>query len=335
MKTRQIQFLIFFLFCGGAWLFLSPAGSSAEENREISISPSIIDERAEARDILEYAVKLKNNSQQKIELYPFVNDLTKNEGEQPFINPADLDKTVSLARWIEISRAVIELMPGEEKAVPVKININAAARPGKYFAAISFGRGSNRNLAAINKRELNQPEVLLNMEVKEHVIEKVENSIFEAEREVNFKSPVRFFLEVKNIGNKDILPKGSLLIYDRQGHELETLAINSEQNLIRPQETKQFRITWPSGRNMGRFKARLELEYGDSRKDINDVIFFWILPWQLLVIFLALFLAAIFSLWLLLARVIRHNRELARQALEQVSGRQRLKVTNLKDKQET
>jgi hypothetical protein len=298
------------LTLSAACLFtLAALGSvHAADNSGVIVIPSIIDSQAEIRDILEYGVTIKNTSQVKAELYPFVNDLKKNEGEQPFINPADLDKTVSLARWIEVSRAVIELMPGEEKTVPVKISVNPAAIPGMYFAAITFGLGSNRDLAEQNRLASNQPELLINLEIKDHVIEKAESGLFSTEHNININHRVNFLFSVRNIGNKPIKPLGSIIVYDRRGSEVAALPINQEEKAIESQATESFKLSWGGGKTSGQFKAMLRLEYGDSRKDINDTIYFWLMPWELLVLFSVLILAVIISFWLL----IRHNRQLLR-----------------------
>jgi hypothetical protein len=333
MKINHIIKFKYLIYSAGCLFFLLPfAACRAADASPVVVTPSIIDEQAEVRDILEYSIKLKNNAANKIELYPFVNDLKKNEGEQPFINPEDLDKTVSLARWIEVSRAVIELNPGEEKIIPVKISINPAAAPGMYFAAITFGQGSNRELAEQNRQATNQPEVLLNIEIEEHVVEKVENGVFKTERSLNFNGQVNFLLSVKNIGNKAIRPKGSIIIYNRRGAEIGALPINQEQTAIEPQAAADFKPAWDSGRVSGRLKAKLELEYGDSRKDINDAIYFWVLPWQFLAIFLTLLLAAISSLWILLGRIGRHKHLLTQQAILSSYRPTPPTVINLKNK---
>jgi hypothetical protein len=304
MKINHMK-LSRFLLLAGCLLFLVPFSAvRAADGSEIIVTPSIIDEQAEIRDILEYSIQIKNTGTVKAELYPFVNDLKKVEGEQPYVDPGDLDKTVSLARWIEVKRAVIELMPDEEKTIPVKITINPVAVPGMYFAAISFGRGSNRDLAEQNRLTMNQPEVLLNIEVKEHVVEKAESGLFSSERNININHRVNFLFSVKNIGNLAIKPKGSVVVYNRRGSEVASLAVNQEQLAIEPQASAPFKLSWDSGKASGQYKAMLKLEYGDSRKDINDTIYFWLLPWELLVLFLALTLAVIISFWFL----IRHNR---------------------------
>jgi uncharacterized membrane protein len=121
--------------------------SFANAKDEIVITPTIIDQKVKARDILEFSVKIMNNTGSKVDLYPIVNDISVKEGKQEFIEPSLLDKSTSLARWIQISRGVIELWPGQTKEIPFSIHVNLNAKPGKYYAVIIFAQGSTRHEA--------------------------------------------------------------------------------------------------------------------------------------------------------------------------------------------
>ncbi len=273
---------------------------------DVTITPSIIDEQAEAKEIIERTVKLKNNTAAKLELYPTVNDVKQDEGKQEFVDPSNLDRATSLARWIEIRRGVVELNPGQEVELPLKITVNMNATPGKYFAAITFPNGSNRSEA---EAQGGQPQMMISIEVREHAVEKAENFVFSTEKSVNFNNQVKFLIGLKNIGNKEIYPKGSVIIYDRREREVEVIDVNYNQQIVKPGENPQFEPTWSAGKRMGKFKAKLEVEYGKSGdRNIQDTIYFWILPWWLLAMICLLVLLLITSVWLLYARIKHHSR---------------------------
>ncbi|NTW22408.1 hypothetical protein HGA34_02560 [Candidatus Falkowbacteria bacterium] len=272
----------------------------------VTVTPSIVDERAEAKEIIEKTVKLKNNTAAKVELYPTVNDVKQDEGRQEFVDPSKLDRATSLARWIEIRRGVVELGPNQEVEVPLKITVNMNAQPGKYFAAITFPNGSNRAAA---EQLANQPQMMISIEVTEHVVEKAENFAFSTEKQVNLNNQVKFLIGLKNIGNKDIYPKGSIIIYDRREREVESIDVNYNQQLVKPGENPQFEPVWSAGKRMGKFKAKLEVEYGKSGdRNIQDTIYFWIMPWWLLAMICLLFLLLVTSVWLFYSRIKHHSR---------------------------
>lgn len=286
--------------------FNPAAGQAQALDAGVTVSPNIVDERAEAKDIIERTVTLKNNTAAKVELYPTVNDIKKDEGKQEFVDPTKLDRTVSLARWIEIRRGAIELNPNQEVAVPLKITVNMNAKPGKYFAAIAFPSGSNRAAAEL---AAGQPQIMISIEVSEHTVEKAENFIFSSAKAVNLNNQIKFQVGLKNIGNKDIYPKGSIIIYDRSEREAETLDVNYNQQIVKSGESQQFEPVWSAGKRMGKFKAKLEVEYGNSGdRNIQDTIYFWILPWWMLAMFIGLVTLLVTGIWLMFARIKHHSR---------------------------
>ena len=285
--------LIAFIFC--------PVMSYAAENQGIIVSPLIIDEKASIRDILEYSIKLKNTTQSKVSIYPVINDISRIEGKQEFLDPTLLDKSTSLARWAEFSRGVFELLPGEEKEFPVLIKINLQAKPGKYYAIITFAQGGNRAKAEDLAKTLNQPQLMLNIEVEEHIIEKAEIRKFQTEKNINLSYPINFLLEINNIGNKDITPSGSISIYDRRGKEVGSIDVNPDKTKIFSQEKSNLVFNLDDVNGFGKYKAKLEIEYGDGQsRDLQDTIYFWILSWKML----AMFGGAVFLLLIILIIVI-------------------------------
>lgn len=255
--------------------------------KTVVLSPTIIDEKAKAKGILKYDLKLKNNTGRYVSLYPIVNDISMSGGRQEFLDPGDLDRTTSLARWIRISRGVIEIPPGETKEISLEINVSLYAVPGKRYASIAFPEGNNRTIAQANMLKLSFPELRLNVEVIEDIVEKAQVMKFATLKKTYFSFPVVFDLDIRNFGNKDIVSSGRIYIYNRRGEEVINLAVNEKFESIKPEETKNWQNLWSEGGKIGKFKAKLELEYGQGeRRDLQDTIYFWVMPWYLLLIFL-------------------------------------------------
>jgi hypothetical protein len=282
------------------------SAQAADPEDSVIISPTIIDAQVSARDILERVIKIKNTKDHLVELYPFVNDVSQIEGKLAFVDPGLLNEATSSARWLEISRGVINLMPDQEIQVPLKINVSLRALPGKYYSVITFAEGGNRPMAEEAINNSNQPQLMVNLEVQEHIVEKAESVLFKTKTNFNLSNPINFSLDIKNIGNKEIVPKGAVVIYDRNDNEVTTLDFNKELIAIGANEIKNFNFNWDGGNRFGKFKAKLEIEYGsNSQRDLQDSIYFWILPVWFLGILGLLFIILITSL-LLLARRFSH-----------------------------
>jgi hypothetical protein len=281
------------------------------QSGELIISPHIIDEKALAGDLLKYDINIKNEKEVKANLYAMVNDMSEAEGEQVFNNPADLDKTSSVASWIKFKRGVIELMPGEEMTIPLEINISELARPGKHFARIALPDGSNRPLAATNMLEKSYAQLNINITIEENVIEKAQVKNFVSESNVYLKAPAKFIVNLNNFGNQAISPRGSIYIYNRRGEEVTKLDVNPHSDLVAEGELWEQKINWDDANGFGKFKAKLEVEYGEKdKRDLQDTAFFWIFPWKLLFAFFAVtFMFLVLMVTLIFKKTYQHRHQ--------------------------
>jgi hypothetical protein len=155
---------------------------------------------------------------------------------------------------------------------------------------------------------LNQPQVILNIEVEEHIVEKAQLQKFQTKKNFFLNFPVKFLLEIENTGNQEITPVGSIHIYNRRGQEVGSVDINQSQAAIAPVTKNLFENIWQPERGFGQYKAVLAAEYGNKEKrDLQDTIYFWVLPWQFLIFFGGGSLVLIIiSLWLILKKFKNH-----------------------------
>lgn len=271
-----------------AILFLLMIPQFAFASVYFSVEPAIIDKKGHARDILSDTITLTNKSTARLGIYTFVNNVDAEVGQQEFKSRADVVLADSLANWIEISRGVAELAPGESVEIPVTINVNLHAKPGQYHARISFGTGSTRAAAEAHLKP--EDSVLVNVEVVEDIKERLQLDTFSTGKIFFGGSEVSFAYDLQNTGNKDLQPQGEVRIYDRRGKEIGSVPANVNGTVISPNDTGQIASVWNAGKSFGKYKALLDIEYGQNQLGtVNDTIYFWIVPWKkLLAIFLAL-----------------------------------------------
>lgn len=282
-----------FLFVG---LIISvvPYTASAAGAQELSIKPVVIDQKSAPRDILKETITITNTSNRKLTLYPAVNNIRPEDGEEAFASAKTSDDlTDSLANWIELSRGVIELGPGEEKSVPFVIRINQNAIAGSYHALISFSDGSTRDEAEAKPA---LASLTVNLEVKADIKEIMQLNTFTTDNVVFTGDDVLFKYQLQNIGNQELQPKGEIRIYDRKGAEVASIEINNEGKTVSPDNTAQLASVWSAVSGFGKYKALLDVDYGKSQvASVHDTIYFWVIPWkQLLGISIVSLLAIIF-----------------------------------------
>jgi hypothetical protein len=249
-----------------------------------------------------------------------VNDLTA-AGKIEFNDPTKLDKTVSLARWIRVKRGPLNIKPGEKYELSLSVEVDMNARPGVYHAAVSFSQASNMPAAEAAAITNNLPTLLVNMTVEDGAIEKAQIGSFKSLKNIFFQLPVIFNLNVDNIGNQPISPQGTMIIYDRQGREVDALNINGDKKNIPPETTENFVFEWKPApaKILGKYRAKINLVYGEKAvRDLSDSIYFWILPLRYLVIILVVALIIIILLTIIMFRLTYHRHQPARSKADGV-----------------
>jgi len=275
---KKLKILVFFL------LFF-PATFSFSQPIDLFVSPSVIDEKLFPRELRDYQVLIKNNGKNLVYLYPLVFDILPT-GERKLYEPDKIDKTQSLASWIRIQRSAIELWPQKEIKIPLSLEVHPQAKPGIYHSKIVFSFGASLPEAISTAQNFSLPEILLNVEVKENLIEKLQLKNFKAEKNLYLSGPIKLILEIENVGNTKTEGEGEVYFYNKKGKEIDSIPVKIS---LEEGTTKKFEFSWKP-KSTGQIKARVFLEYGKEKREIQDVIFFTFLPWKTLTLLIALIL---------------------------------------------
>jgi hypothetical protein len=291
-------------------IFVAVFSVTSLVHASVIATPSIVDLKGKTRDILKASIILENQSGNYVELYPFINNVTIEDGAQIFLDPASADSAVSLANWIELSRSSIILKAGEKKSVDFLVPINLRAKPGIYHAVITFSRGSTRDEA--EGRMLGALQVPINVEVLDDIKERLQLKKFIPDRVFFSGFPITFSFAIENVGNREVTPSGEIRIYNRGGEEVGSIPVVADSgNAIEPGATASSTVVWNGPAGWGRHKALLDLEYGTlGQGTLNDTVFFWVVSWPLLLIlFLALTSVGILgTLWLHRRASLRYDK---------------------------
>jgi hypothetical protein len=286
MGVNKLFILLGICLLGFFWALGGVCAQSQFTNR-IEVTPQIIPEQVKASELHEYTITIKNNAEYKANIYAIVNDVSIEEGRQEHIAPSKLDKQTSLARWIRIKRSVIELMPGESIEVPLEVQVDINAISGKRYATISFPQGNNQKIARSRMMQEPVAQILLDFEVVDFVVERAQIKQFKPSRSVFLKPPVNLILGIENFGNRSVSPAGAVYIYNRRETMVGSIEIETKDDPIEPETSKEYNLNWLDSSGFGKFKAKLELEYGQGEtRDMQDTAYFWVLPLKFLLIFL-------------------------------------------------
>ncbi len=279
-----------------AWVWLATpalAQEPGEGQGPFSVTPLVISEKGKPRDIIKSALTLTNLTNQRVDVYVAVRDFDPAVGERSApVASSSAVAAESLARWIEITRGVITLEPRESLQVPYLVHINLRAKPGRYYATLVFGAGASRKNAF--SEGAHTVRALMAVEVADDAVARLQLDTFAPESPVFSGDTATFTFALKNVGNRAVVPRGEIRIYNRRGQEVASLPANSAAQALLPSGMQQWAAVWDAQGRFGKYKALLDLSYGQAGT-VQDTIYFWVFPWKEVLVGIALLLILIIS----------------------------------------
>ena len=282
-----------------ATMFMVPALSHAAP--AYTVTPLVIDEAVEARDIKTFDITLTNIGTQQVTVFPSVNNISLSSGGtiEEFIQPVMDDRTRSLTAWTEINRLGISLAVGESKTILLTLRINPNPVPGTYHEFIGFGYGRNRDEAEAQVRTGQAPGTVVTVTVEDNTVSFLKLSKFIVKRFIMGGENQAAVYTFSNPGDEVVTPRGEIIFFNSSGEEVGSIAVNSENMEIAPGEAYTFTGEVPTDGLFGKYKAFLSVEYGNrERGAVQDTSFFYVFPLQYMLAILAFLVAlASFGAW--------------------------------------
>ena len=255
----------------------------AQKEGDLSISPKVIDDSAAPRAMLEYSIKLKNNTKHKLSIFPLLEDLEKDQKKNI---EGLLERQYKMTEWMSIKRGALSINSGEEISLPLKIDVSHDAVPDDYFVSITFAHGAHRLEAEENAVKMSPPKLFVNLVVEDQTIEKLSILKYFSDKKIFIKPKATLNLELNNSGNVNLIPVGNVFLYNKRGEELDAIDINPGLKTVPAASVSNFEIKGNNNLGTGRYKARLEMEYGNIIvRDIQDTVYIVVITLPFLVFF--------------------------------------------------
>jgi len=283
-----------------AGLWVSAIAAHAESGQAFSISPPLVDLKANPGDTTAATIKITNISAGDLLIKTEFNDFgAKDETGDPNIifNP-DQDTPHSLRHWIA-SPDPFMLASKQTKTITFPINVPKDAEPGGHYAVIRF-TGTTP--------ELEQSGVALSASIGSLVLLNISGDVKESATLADLYTgtpklakqsffefgPIAFVERINNDGNVHIKPTGTVQIFNAFGQKVGEVRVNGDPTDIKnmpknvlPKSIRRFDQTWDPGWALGNFTAKLHVVYGDSGKSLDTSIGFWVIPYKLILLIAA------------------------------------------------
>jgi hypothetical protein len=252
-----------------------------------------------------------------------INDFIANPDESGnpaiILDPTKFAPSHSLKRFIA-PNSVITLQPGEEKSVPIVINVPANAAGGGYYGAVRFAPATSGT---------QKTQVSLSGSVGSLILAKVPGDIKEqlSIAGIEVKSGSRagnFFTTNKNLlvnvrfqneGNIQDAPFGKLLVKNRSNKIIGSYEINniSPPGNVLPDSIRRFSVPIKTG-SVGEYKIEGNFGYGSAGQLLSVATTIYIIPASLIILFIIIVVALVLAIFGIPRLVKAYNRRVLRRA---------------------
>lgn len=303
----------------------------------VTMSPVRIELATDPGGHINGIIKVSNDEKITRTLYLSVEKFTnKDETGQPtFVKGA----TDELVAWTKIQPNVT-IPPLDYREIPFTVDVPYGVDPGGYFAAIfasvippapEGGELTLQNdvgtllLFRVNG-QFPEGETILDFNTKD-------------KKSVYNHLPIEFYFRFQNSGRDRSRPLGDITIRNMFGSVTKIVSANRGAGNVLPESIRRFDSAWvtaggpkaedfqgdikqPEFKNffdavkyqwnnfaLGRYSANLRVTVNnDSSRMYSKTIAFWIIPWQLIIVILAVIILFILPLFLLLTMFLIYIR---------------------------
>ena len=286
MKPAKIIKL--FLIATGYLLLTKPLVAQTAVNGLSAIPPTIENVEVTPGKTYTQSIKVRNESTETKTINVSVHDfiVTNNEGRVEFMdNVLDaINNRWAASSWIQLSTTSLTLEPGQTKNLNFTVMPPENALSGGHYAAIVYSPDSayigNNTGASIQTKVGTLVYITIPGDISQNAI----IQSFSAPKFSEF-GPIDFNATIKNSSDIHIQPVGSITIKNWFGGK--TAQLNLDPTNIFPYTTRDFQSTLNKKWLFGRYQATLNAVYGTAGGLISATIFFWVIPWRLIILIIA------------------------------------------------
>jgi hypothetical protein len=278
----------------------------------LEISPPLVDIKADPGQVIKTQLKVRNVTKETLVVEAEYNDfVASGEDGSPKILLKDEEQSpYSIKDWLS-TIPTATLAPRQQQTFDVTITVPKDASPGGHYGVVRYtgtpadAQGSGVSLSAsIGTLML----VRVSGDVQESAkITELFSSRDGKKRTLFEYGPIGIVTKIENTGNVHIKPKGTIRVSNMFGKTVQDSQLNSSGGNVLPKSTRKFSQQLNKKLLFGKYKIQADVTYGEENKIISQTASFWVIPYKLVAISLAL-------LALLIFLVTRYNKFIVKRS---------------------
>ncbi len=281
--------------------------------RAFIVIPPKLELTAKPGEVIQDVIRFQNQSDNETTFSVGMSDfIVRNmDGTPEFVDPETAGDW-ALSQWLTFNPDTLTIPAGEQGSVSIVISVPEDALPGGRYASIFFTspgaieEGQTVTGIAAEIRNL----VLLRVEgpiTEEAIVRRLEAPRFSEH------GPIDFTSEIANLGDYHIRPLGTIEIKNVLGKTVTNLEL--EERNIFPGASQEYKNIWDKKWLFGRYKATLNLVYGEQNLPLSATIFFWAWPWKITLAAIGVIILII--ILILLVKFLKKRREMKPEEIEE------------------
>lgn len=218
--------------------------------------------------------------------------------------PIQLDeKTASTSRWaasqwIQISPTNLKLKPGETKSLTLTVIAPDDALAGGHYAMVLHTPNITTALKTTGSTVETNVGTLVYITIPGTINQEAKVTNFTATPSFSEFGPIDFSSTIKNLSDIHITPAGSIIITNLLGSKTK---LTLDETNIFPNTSRDFTNTLDKKWLFGRYKAQINAAYGTAGGVLTATLFFWVIPWRLLILITTI-IALVIALFILIKK---------------------------------
>ena len=321
MKRLVLATILATLIFSGIASPVVNAQSGSGGGQALEIGPPVLNLTGDPGQVINAKINIRDVSQTDLIVTSEINDFVASgeDGTPKIVLDNSTESAFSIRSWIQ-PLDQLTLKPKQVQSIPVTIFIPTDASPGGYYGIVRFTgipTGVDGSGVALNASLGTLIFVRVNGDAKEEVTidDFYANSGGNEYPIFEFK-PLTLSVRIKNTGNIYEQPTGLVTVKDMFGKPVVNLPVNAEERIILPDSTRKFDQVIDdsavgSGLMFGYYTAEVTVKYGSNGQSVTEKTSFWVIPWKLILLGVALLVLAFFVFRILIRR---YNRAVVQKA---------------------
>lgn len=259
----------------GSGIALAQTDTQTPPKTGLSISPPTFELSANPGDTLKNSLRVDNISGETLEVSVDKRNFTA-LGEEGGINLSAEESKYALASWMTVTPGKVTIPKGESRTFNYQIAVPSFAEPGGRFGSIVFKTTAKPVNGQSGVAIAQEVGALVFVKIAGKVQEKAAVASFGPASGFNEFGPVDFNLRLRNEGNVQFKPRGTVTITNFLGQKVATVPIEG-QNVL-PDATRKMTAQWKDTWLFGRYTATASIVYGNNNQILTATTTFWGFP---------------------------------------------------------